>query len=247
MKKYIFTGTVHPERAWVTIPPFEAEIFRLNSEPLGKVRVSIGSSQIALSIKLEDDNIDVVTLKNSIQVFLEKIICIFDFVKGYHHYVDLKQCIDELGNAIVFGVDHPAVSERLEITGNEFFNIYNITSDVDGFLVSNSLSDLSKAIQCPFDTAFYCFRAIESLKNYFKNSNNDKPAWKTLAETVQMTKDDIDIVKKYSDNQRHGVHQDMSGNDRDEILRISFKIVDRFVNYLLEKKGIAFRLTEKVV
>ena len=242
MKRLLFTGVVHPERAWLTLPKIDFPAVARGGIDIGSVSVSIVNSQIVVLIDVDNDDLDLLTIKNGIAHLVERFVGVFDYLNGYCHSIDIAQCVLPSGEVVVFGVEHQVVSGRFAFSGDEYVGILNLTSGEEGLFIQQSISDLSKAIKYPVDTAFYCFRAIETLKQYFKKNCSEKEAWKMLSRYVGKDREYSSVIRRFADNGRHGVHEDISGAERDEIIQKAFEIVDTFINKMAEEKKVAWRL-----
>jgi hypothetical protein len=246
MERHIFIGTVHPERTSVNSSPFGFQIGNSSVEHAGNVHISIQLSNIAITVDYDPSFCDILTLKNSLVLFLEKYISVYDFIHGQTHTVEIKQHIDNDGNVKLFSTSHPPLESRLEHTEELFVDIFNAISNGKYRHIQNSILDLSRAIQHCHDTSFYCYRSIESLMQYFRQySKDDNEAWGKLWLANGLNCQYTSYIKKFSDPARHGDHQDLTGDDRDNMLNASFFIVEQTINYILEQENIPSRLKRK--
>ncbi|MBD1881456.1 hypothetical protein NC997_14080 [Trichocoleus sp. DQ-A2] len=100
-----------------------------------------------------------------------------------------------------------------------------------------ALANLREAIREPNDTGFFCFRAIESIRQHFyepQDRDTDKPSWERLRNSLRIDRSWIDaLTKSYeAGNQRHGKSPYMSGENRVSAMLHTWKVVDRFCLYL---------------
>lgn len=91
----------------------------------------------------------------------------------------------------------------------------------------------------PEDTGFFCFRAVESIKQSFKGEENsgkskqeDKQAWGKLRNALNLHRSWIDVFNQDAGKQRHGGTVFMSGEVRISLMEHAWKVVDRFCVYL---------------
>lgn len=241
--KYVFTGTVYPERAWVSISKIgPIEIISENSTPIGTLVVTVLMSQVTVLLNSADNNTDIFTIKNGMQCFVERIMASFDYTQGYYHNVDIKQCTDEYGNVTVFGVSHPAISNRFANTDDSLSKILNSDNGYGSFQVQSALLDISKGIQFPNDTFFYCYRAIETLRQHLERRediHNAKTAWGRFHDITGVTKPDFKHLLHFANKERHGTYVEASADDRDRALLFTHKIIEKYINYLLASKGLS--------
>ena len=89
-------------------------------------------------------------------------------------------------------------------------------------LIRLAVSDAQRAIESPDDAAFYCYRAIESLRLLFLNGDDSGGAraesWRLLRTELSLTREELDAVKQLADRRRHGGHQVLTEQDRRQCL-----------------------------
>lgn len=231
-EKYTFFSVIYPERAWVNIPPFDGPIFTSGDVNIGNIHIVVAYSQITIIADIINDDTDIFTIRNSIQSYINHTICVLDYAKGQFHTLDIKQYMTSSGEIFNFGANDFAVSARLSTVKNTIDRLFQITKGEKGLIIRQCFFDLTKAIQFPEDTGFYCYRAIESLLQYFDAATNKKQAWESLRQATNTTREEIDKIKNVSDQNRHGIHNDLLGDIRKEIIVLAYKITYNFINYL---------------
>jgi hypothetical protein len=96
-------------------------------------------------------------------------------------------------------------------------------------LVRYALADAQRAIELPDDTAFYCYRALESLRTMFLDGADEGASrarsWRTLREQLRLTRKEIDAVKVLADRRRHGGHHVLSEQDRMHCLLLTRRAI----------------------
>jgi len=84
----------------------------------------------------------------------------------------------------------------------------------------------------PDDTAFYCFRALESLKYYCRarfKIDSESDQWKKLSEITGAGKDDIKFIREKAFPVRHGDVVGITSDDRVKMFLTTWDIVDAFL------------------
>jgi hypothetical protein len=87
--------------------------------------------------------------------------------------------------------------------------------------LQRAFADLREAIRSPKDTGFFCYRAIESLRQFFVVELNapDKQSWEVLRTALQIDRPTIDYVKTFADSARHGAGAAISDGERAEVFK----------------------------
>ena len=117
--------------------------------------------------------------------------------------------IDSLGSPpLIFGVDIPCLRPSSD-ANTDFIcaDLLSLFADPKASALRLSLADFREAIRNPKDTAFFCFRAIESLRHFFthhKQAKDKKQSWEYLREELNITESEIKVVQVLADPIRHG-------------------------------------------
>ncbi|MEO6697704.1 MAG: hypothetical protein ABIN45_06870 [Gammaproteobacteria bacterium] len=170
--QYTFFGKVHPERCNVSIPEVRAKVGTLGDEIHGELRYYISCSQATATFVCEKPVANVYTLKNNVEGSIRAALDALGYALACGYDLEVTEVIDSLGNTpIVFGVNIPAVEKAAAESGVTFEVIMNLFGDARGEYLQRCLSDLREAIRAPKDTGFFCYRAIESLRQFFRHEN----------------------------------------------------------------------------
>lgn len=116
--------------------------------------------------------------------------------------------------------------------------LLNLSQEKEGIYFSRCLADLRNSLRAPFDTPFYCFRAIECLRQAFCIQFQLYPekqraeSWNALRKELGITRDLIsENIQKYAMPNRHGYIEEFSEEQRAKILETTWGIVDRYIEY----------------
>lgn len=98
-----------------------------------------------------------------------------------------------------------------------------------------ALADLRRSIKYPLDSEFHCYRAIESLMQFFKEKPNEKPkvTWKKFRSELNISEDYVKFRKVVADKLRHGEQISTDIDDSLELKMRAWKVMDRFIIYAM--------------
>ncbi|NQT71302.1 MAG: hypothetical protein HQ553_00860 [Chloroflexi bacterium] len=248
MKRYYLSGTVHPERAQISIADIENELLGQDDTPYAKLKFNIYNNQITAVIDCHNDNEDIHTIRNRVKAAVQIMTDTVGFIKGHAYDVEITKIFDEQAQFVwVYGVSIPIIEERNK--GRQFseaFEVYPLCSGMDGLYLRRCLGDINMAIKHADDTAFYCFRAIESLKQYIAFKQNlegkDRSKWQALVNAIGGKEEDLDNLKCLAFPARHGIPRSISDTERKELFLTTWDIVERFIDYRLKESGSTYRM-----
>jgi hypothetical protein len=247
MKKFFLSGVVHPERAMLSVSNVEHGFQGPDGNAQGQIKFNIYNNQISAFVKWENDAEDILTLRNIVRASVEVITNVMGFLKGYAYDVEITKIFDsDLGLSVVFGIEIPALEERnkkRDFSG--VGDVYLLCFEKEGVFLRRCLGDLSMAIKNADDTPFYCFRALESLKQYFGFKNGlekDREQWEAMAKVIGVKQEVVEPIRKLAFPARHGVPDPITGEKRKQIFLTTWDIVERFIDYRLKEQGSNYRL-----
>jgi len=234
--KVFFTGRVLPDYvAFSFSEPIEVRSVSGMGQEL-YTKLSILRGRIALKIEVTgDEEIELESLRYYAESFAQAVVDSYGFTVGAAFGVDIASCIDHEGGQAVFGSaleelrDHPLQAETV------------LRATVRSSHLQRALADYRLAIQTPHDTAFYAYRAIESVREHFRGtpgSLSKQQAWKKMRTALRLTKEDLTRFKDLADKQRHGeLIESINQKKRIETLRRTRDVVGRFVHHLGKDLG----------
>lgn len=246
MKRFLFSGIVHPERLGLTLGTIDQMLASQDGTKLGSMKFSIQNSQITAVMEWENDSEDIFTPRNILKTFVEPILNITEFLKGYAFDIEITKVFEsDLNEIRVFNNDIPALAERnktRELT--EAKNVYPLCSGPEGIYLRRCLGDLNMAMKHADDTPFYCYRALESLKQYFGFVNGitgDREQWKSMASALGGKEEDVTPIKDLAFPARHGIPNPITDSKRKDIFLLTWNIVESFIDYRLKQCGSNYR------
>lgn len=233
--QYTFSGKVHPERANVSIADVRAQLKASGGEIDGELRYYIALSQVTATFVCEKAVPNVWTLKNYVEDAIRVALDGLGYTLGCGYDLEVTSMIDSLGNRpVVFGVGIPAVEKTAAEAGVKFEHIMDVFKDAAGGYLQHCLADLREAIRVPKDTGFFCYRAIESLRQFFvheKGAKDDKASWEMLRAELDVNRADIDTIKRFADPARHGHSAEITDDQRANVFSLTWGIVNKFIKY----------------
>lgn len=237
MFQYVFSGLVHPERAHVEINsgPLKAEF------PDGthiEVKFEINAAQINVLVNSEIER-NVWDLRNHIDEVVTAQVDFLGYINGCGYQVEITSCIDvKKETPIVFGVNvgdfHSEYQKAKELPG--FKEAYQ-TGAKQAFAsvpLRRALHDLTQAMRSSRDTAFYCFRSLETIRGHFQEKEDDDEIvlWEKMGSSLNIHRSLSDYIREFAKPQRHGEIATMSGEQRIQILKYTRQVIDRFIALL---------------
>lgn len=232
---YIIKGIVHPERAQLSfgLPEFSIHHPATNNE--AKVKLNILLNRITLLISTDNDW-DLDDLRNLAKKFVNDYLAIIGFIKGYAYDAEIIEILNiDKGIDYVYGIDIPCIGKRNEKKDIKI-EMDKIMLHTDGewrMYINRCLGDLVMAMKFTDDTGFYCYRAIESLKQYCKvrfELDKEKDQWEKFREITGCLESDIKMIKDFADLPRHGDIIIITSKDREKIFLKAWDIIDSFFN-----------------
>ena len=247
MRRFFFSGVVHPERLGLTLGTIDQVLASQDGTKLGDMKFSIQNSQITAVMEWENDSEEIFTLRNILKAFVEPILNITGFLKGYAFDIEITTVFEsDLKEIRVFNNDIPALAERNKTRDlTEAKNIYPLCSGPEGSYLRRCLGDLNMAMKHADDTPFYCYRALESLKQYFGFVNGitgDREQWRSMATALGGKEEDVTPIKDLAFPARHGIPDPITDQIRKDIFLLTWDIVERFIDYRLKQCGSTYRL-----
>lgn len=237
---YHFTGTVHPSRTGIN---FHTNFISPDGQL--KIFVSVKYANISAVVytdlhftdRCDADSLSIFDLKNDLRDLISQSASIFGYLLGRYYDVEITRAINpEIGLDIVFGIAIPCLENRID-EGKVDHALKNITLKLNeqfGHLLRRAFDDLASSMKHPIDTAFYCYRAIETLRLHsaYRNNLENRPKieqWIKFREESSISKEDIDEIKLLADPIRHGEIRPITDIERKALFLTTWDIVDKYL------------------
>ena len=231
--RYTFSGIIYPERAEINLPTIPIRMNAVDAGISGTVIVTSSSSQLSAIFESSSEVNDVFTLKNYVADVVRVIVDGYGYLSGCGYDVEIVKLVLTGGpEPIMFGVDIPVLRPSGTDISVPFTQLMRVFADERSLYVQRSLGDFREAIRSPKDTAFFCYRALESLRQYFvveEHIPSDKTSWERLRQALAVERATIDYVKTFADPLRHGAGKSISDSERADLFIKTKSIIDRFI------------------
>jgi hypothetical protein len=98
-----------------------------------------------------------------------------------------------------------------------------------------ALDDYALALARPNDTAHFCYRGLESIRNALAGDPGKKAAeWNFMHKCLETNKESLEPVKDLAEARRHGRAPAISEEDRLLCLSVLANVLIRYVNYRVD-------------
>lgn len=239
MPKFIFKGVVIPERACVSLSRVTVTTGPLDGHFFLRLTVSIDLSQISVVAEIVSGTTDLLTMRNTVESAVRGMVDAIGFRNGCGYDVEITSVTSEDGSQTVFGVDIPEIAVDKD-SRLSFQKIVTSVISVTPF-AALMLSDLRESIRNKNSSAFLCYRAIESMRQYFvqeSDGDNRTLSWERLREGLNVSANYIKKIADAAKPQRHGDSPFTFGPDRIDVIKRAWKVADRFMRYVAQGSGL---------
>lgn len=238
MQRLYFSGVVLPERALLSVSGYQAQVVRQDGSAYMTIQLNIWNNQVSAAVDTEEP--DIFTTRNLVRREVELVTGIAGFILGHSYDVEITKVFGaELTPTYVFGVDIPVLAQRAQERdlGSLVNAIASMCFGGNAQYLRRCLADLAFAIKRPDDTAFYCFRAIESLRQSFGADLPEKEQWAAMARAVGSGKGEMTPLREHAFPARHGVPPPLSDADRQQHFLYTWSVVEKYIDYRLVQEG----------
>lgn len=233
MLTYVFTGTIRPDGVQLSLNR-NLKFSHLGSGIVADAEICIIASHINIQVKT-DKEWNIFDLRNVIKTILHTELAVLGYLKGLiYDFEIIKVLCADLNIDYRFSINIPCIQERnkeidFEKDSN---NLIEKTVGQNGIFVSRAITDLLFSMKYADDTAFYCYRALESLCKHCMsvyNITSEKSGWKKFREISNVEENSILFVKTAADPLRHGRIITTSDLERTDLLKKTWDIVDSYL------------------
>ena len=218
----------------------------MESKFVGAVDLDIVGGYAKTRLVFAEANPDFDSIRNSILKFMESFINIYNYVHCRFHSLHIESMLIKRSNVLVDNQDYSRIPGWGELeTATQDARAFGaeqllsvLYTDVQ---FSRALNDLRNALANHYDTSFYAYRAIESIKAVFVEDDdarreNNAQGWETMRSSLRISQRFIMEIKQNADLQRHGQNTIVVADERLEAMRRAWMVVGRYVHYCIEGK-----------
>lgn len=228
---YKFKAVVYPSELMVsavvklrlTYPDFDID---------GELSVAINNSEIDIEYKTcrpysKINTGEIETLKNFVEDAVRIIVDAICFSQSYYYDIYILNFISNSGFEYKFySRGEYNINKNGDVVTKE---VSNILSKLDP---SNShtalalvLADFRMGMKYPKMTASFCFRAIETIRQYYFSDD-----WEKMREVLNLEKEDFNEILKFGKPNRHGVYPTIQYSERESIMNFTRLIIERVLS-----------------
>lgn len=235
--KYVLIGVVLPERAQLTYS-FGLKM-GLKGGSDGSFKCSIVNNQV-IAFMMLDEEMDVMTIRNIAHYSIQSNLSLLGYCSGIFYDIKIDRIYnEELSIDYVYGVANEDIQRywgEIDVPAM-IGQLRPKTTGVAGILINRALNDLMNALKSADDAAFFCYRAIESLRNHNSVlhsiiSRRDHHHWESFKSKAGCTRSEIDEVKRYADDLRHGKPVIMTADEVKHVLLTTWEIFRKYLGSL---------------
>jgi len=247
MESYIFQGVVLPERAQLSfsMPPITYTPY-ITGVPL-TATISVVLNQVAVWID-SDYDWDIFDLRNIVKSIVQNELNIIGYLLGRAYDLEITRVLNRSKNIDeVFGIDIPCIAKRNKWSQEDLTNrvvaLHEQIIGQNGIFLNRCFNDLVSAMKNADDTAFYCYRAIESLRHHcihtidLSSLSDPKKQWDKFREVAKIETEDVMYIKNFADDLRHGKPIKMTSDERKELFIKTWDIVDSYLKNIELRNG----------
>jgi hypothetical protein len=229
--RYIISGRIVPERTLVTIQGLTVARFHFSGGE-GFAEISIQSSQVTLkifSIEIHFSTFEIVSIAKQLISSITDHVG-FRMVGSYNFALDQLTTIQtgdiELLSVLEPNFDSKFVNGMSFISSSEFDPFCTPLETISDPFVRMALEELQIALLRPSLTPMHCYFAIEFIRERHIGIG-DKQKWISLRDSLNVSRDCIDYIRKFAQDQKHGKAIMLDGIERTTCIHISWEIVHR--------------------
>lgn len=240
METYLIEGTVHPERAQISMK-FGFSCQHLASNTTASISVNIQLNKIVAWVDTEAEW-PLYDLRNFIKTAISNELSVVGFLHGYAYELDVTRIVQrERDIDWVIGIDVPCIAERNASLDKEamYSLIREKTIGKEGTLLHRCFIDLSMAMKHADDTGFYCYRAVEALRQHCiikfglpPGDRNKAAQWAKLREIAQCSETTTREIEAAAAHTRHGGISTASDQERARLFTITWDVVEGYIRNL---------------
>ena len=226
---YTFNGQIHPERYSLHVgKPIMYQYDRL------MLVVWLVRGQVAVDVVAREEWSSVIDLKNLVMSVVESVVNALGFALAAAFRTEIVSYRGPSGDLEVFNTafdglrsgdgDSPTPDEEVD------FDTLRTTAALHP-AIRAALSDLAEAMRAPSDTFFYCYRAVEAIRQHYVPENvgirdGREVSWKAMRAALNVLKSELDWLTPLATSSRHGeLLSVVTEDDRRRALRLARRIV----------------------
>lgn len=230
-ERYIFFGRVLPERVPMSFEMQEIEI-RSDLGIIFNISASVHKNQAVCNVSILNGKSDIFTIRNLVENALRVWVDLIGYHMACRFSLEITSAVWGMNERLIFGIDVPVLSQhRPKLTELRTGQLDVVAAEP---AAQSVLADFREAIGHPVLTGLFLYRAVETMMQAMKESESEKAdnAWRRFRETLCVSRDAIDFLKKHADPPRHGKIHQISDKDRAALFLIADELIRRYLAFL---------------
>jgi hypothetical protein len=228
----VASGVIHPlQGGWYFDEPIRLEVAG------HKWEIVIRDSQFHVFLEGDEPD-DLATFTNEITSIVQGCVDSLSFHLASALRAETKSMVIDGRTLVLKAMSWPEVltepgSPRV---GPESLNPF-VTAAAAEPLVRLALGDLRTAIESPDDTLFLCYRAVESVRQWFLVGDEDEKSarlesWVAMRTALDLEEAPMRRLEKAAMGRRHGAAHPPTAVQRLEALQLAREVVSRLVTHI---------------
>ncbi|MEU8232725.1 hypothetical protein AB0C12_24355 [Actinoplanes sp. NPDC048967] len=234
MEMLTFFGRVMPSNVGITIPRSRSELV---VDALG-LRLSIEFDVVAsdlVAITRVEGTADLPTIRNYVVEGVSTFLDAAGVLEGLALSLEMRSVALPDGQRVGLDPRHGQLATVLGgLTQEQMLAALNAAPTRVGYV----LRDLRFALADPATSAFWCYRAIETVSRHWAPADDpdDKKNKRWPAMYAALGDNQVDVLrcKALADRPRHGHNEALSATDREQALAIAWTVLGRYARFLTE-------------
>jgi hypothetical protein len=236
---------VHPERghAYLRLPAIQLRGF-----VSGSATLFIHDAQIMLSIVADEVAKEDELLPEFFRDVIGRFVPLLGYQLGYSYEFEVLTWFEDKGATIrheVAGVQYPRDARPENPKPGDppkprmdWKIVIDALKHEYPQLLARAVRDINSAVRDAGDAAFHCYRAVESVKEYFQvtrfagDEKKKCPAWQETWQTLKLDKSILGDMKEAADTVRHGGTVAPNLQAQEKWIAAASLVVQRFADFL---------------
>jgi hypothetical protein len=227
-----YWGRIQPERMPIALNvPLHFSGDVRNAEGEAHLDARVEDSQFRVEVTC-DDPLDALAFRSPVEEFMEAMTDTIGYVSFRAYDLDLIGVTWE-GGMHVFQPRADALASKVGAVIDHPVQIWQLATE--HVQLRKALSNLREAMKMIHDTGFFAHRAIEAVSAHFCTTeephiNQGKAKMQTA---ICVSEAWVKKASRFGGDQRHGKVVPMTGTERLDAIAASWRVVDRFICYLM--------------
>jgi hypothetical protein len=232
--KFTFHGTVQPAGTWHRNEPL------VLNESASTVTISMQDGQLELGV-LTPAGVSLDEIKVEVQEIATAFVDAFAFHIGLELRAELTHAYEEGSDVGTHLIPGRSIESAYRVPGGAIHLPSSALDELTDAAIHIThariaLSDLQRALLNQRESAFYCYRAIESMRQYFLEGDDAASArrksWETFRQVLGLETADLMRVKQAADPRRHGGTSSVAEEEASFAVGYSRRVFLRFIEYV---------------